>query len=88
MSKAKYEKEFSLLKSHDPVQFTMIDSRTGLNFIVTAGHGYLVVPKDHAHAAFARSICEYGYVGELAYYLEEDCEYTAFLEALGLYTPN
>jgi len=54
----------------------------GYYFIGTAGHGYLVVPKSDIYASVARKICEYGYIGKLAYYLEEDSEYSAFIKAL------
>jgi len=50
--------------------------------IITAGHGYLVVPKTDVYASIAHNIAKYGYNGTLAYYLEEDCEAPAFIKAL------
>ena len=45
---SKYEQELSELKPHDPAQFT--ENYKGYDFIVTAGHGYLIVPKSHQRA--------------------------------------
>ncbi len=78
----KYQEELQSLKSWDEVQFTKIDPRTGYNFITTAGHGYLAVPTDDINAETAKKICNYGFTGKLAYYLEEDCEYSEFLKAI------
>lgn len=80
----KYERELSALKPYDEVQFT--EQLTGkaqeFQFITTAGHGYLVVPKDNTMADIAKRICKYGFVGELAYYLEEDSEASEFIKVL------
>lgn len=75
-----YEKELQMLKSHDEVQGTEKCSRTGLDFIYTAGHGYLVVPKSDKNIVVAEKICDYGYIGKEAIYLEEDCEAPEFIE--------
>ena len=43
----KFEKELQLLKSHDQVQFTHPCSYLpAYNKIITAGHGYLIVPAE------------------------------------------
>lgn len=76
-----YEKELQSLKTWDEVQGTSKDETTGLDFIGTAGHGYLVVPKSNKDANKAKAICHYGFTGHYAYYLEEDCEFFEFLKA-------
>lgn len=79
----KYTREFSTLKPHDPAQFTEELSGGAYEFIVTAGHGYLIVPKGDEYATLASSIKEasaYSYEGELAWYLEEDCDASQFLK--------
>lgn len=78
IEKSIYEKELQKLKPEDEVQVTTIDEVSGLNFIHTAGHGYLVVPKDHKNALAARKICNSSFWGKLAYYLEEDDEASEF----------
>ena len=78
-----YIQEFKQLKSYDEVQFVKtLDN--GYQFITTAGHGYLVVPIDDDNIEFAKSICEYGYIGDRAVYLEEDCEAPRFEKFLEL----
>ncbi len=77
----KYMKDLQSIKEWDEVQSIKLVGR-GYNFITTSGHGYLVVPKNDIYAAKAKAICKYGFVGKLAYYLEEDCEYREFREAI------
>jgi hypothetical protein len=72
-----YQKELQKLKPWDEVQD--IVSREGYDFIYTSGHGYLVIPRSDKYAKLARSICQYGFKGKLAYYLEEDSEAPDFL---------
>lgn len=75
----KFEQEFQELKPYDEVQFQEIDEKTGFPFITTAGHGYLVVPHESFYSILARNVAtNYGYIGKLATYLEEDCEYAEF----------
>lgn len=79
----KYEKELQRLKPHDEVQFS--EQWQGFQFITTAGHGYLVVPKDpDGFPCLASSVMDacgnYGYIGDLAFYLEEDSEAPMFLK--------
>ena len=78
-----YQKELQDFRPYDEIQ-TYKPIGRGYYFIGTAGHGYLVVPKSDPYASVAKKICEYGYVGNLAYYLEEDCEYYQFMKELGL----
>lgn len=79
----KYIQEFKQLKPYDPVQFiTAAIKNKGYDFITTAGHGYLIVPKTNKNAEVAKNIIEYGYEGALAYYLEEDCEAPEFLNKI------
>ena len=82
----KYKNELqgilSLRGIGDRVQYSVIDTLTGCEFIGTAGHGYLVVPKESAMAHIADKICNCGFKGKLAFYLEEDCEYIEFAEAI------
>lgn len=80
----KYTQELASLKSWDTVQGIKPVGR-GYNFITTAGHGYLVVPKDDMYAHIAENIVNYGFVGQHAYYLEEDCEYSEFIQAVKNY---
>jgi len=77
-----YERELQRLKPYDETQGTEIDKATGYNFITTAGHGYLVVPKNDKNAEIAKTLCRCGFIGDLAYYIEEDCEYFDFLNAI------
>lgn len=77
----KYEAELQRLKSWDEVQFT--SSLYGFDFIETAGHGYLVVPRDNPMFYLAKDICKYGFSGQHAVYLEEDCEAGQFLKSIG-----
>ena len=77
-----YKEELQRLKPYDEVQFVEDDTRTGYRFISTAGHGYLAVPHSGTHGVIARKICKYGFIGKLASYLEEDCEYGEFCKAI------
>ena len=54
----------------------------GRQFIETVSHGYLVVPKGHLGYGIAKEIVDYGYQGQLAVYLEEDCEVPEFFSQL------
>ena len=74
----KYEKELSALKPHDGINGT--SKRKGYDFISTYGHGYLVVPKESYCFQNAIGLCQYGFVGKKAVYLEEDCEMPQFLK--------
>lgn len=77
-----YQSELQALKSHDEVQrYYSYDK--GYFKISTSGHGYLVVPKKDKNAKIAKKIVSYGYVGKLAYYLEEDCELPEFFSRIG-----
>lgn len=76
----KYVREFKTLKPEDHVnsiEDCTLDSR--FKFISTAGHGYLVVPRDSMYHFEASKRAVYGYNGALAAYLEEDCEAPEFL---------
>ena len=77
----KYKKELQALKTWDKVQCSK-DIGRGYQFITTAGHGYLVVPKNDGWASVAAKVCEFGFVGKLAYYLEEDSEAPEFMKLL------
>lgn len=75
--------ELQSLKDWDEVQFIDYNEQDkGYPFITTAGHGYLVVRKDDMYADKAKAICKYGFIGERAYYLEEDCEANEFLKQI------
>ena len=78
----KYEKELQELKPWDEVQTSRtlnIGILAGYTFISTAGHGYLVVPKEQPEQyRIASGICKYGFKGKLAVYLEEDSEISQF----------
>ena len=73
----KYEKELQILKPQDEVQG--VYEMDGYMFLSTGGHGYLVVPKEDKNYGLACRVYEYGYMGNLAVYLEEDCEAPEFL---------
>jgi hypothetical protein len=77
MLATKYEVELQRLKDWDEVQYTT--KHAGYDFITTAGHGYLVVPKEDKHYTLARKIANYGFKGRQAVYLEEDYEAGEFL---------
>lgn len=76
-----YQKEFSQLKPNDPIQFSET-IKEGYEFIVTSGHGYLVVPKADCNSSLASEMCKYGFKGQHATYLEEDCEVPDFINAI------
>ena len=78
-----YIKELQELKPWDEIQ-GIEEDKSGYQFIYTAGHGYLVVPKEDKNAGIAGTICKYGFEGQNAFYLEEDCEYSEFLKAIKL----
>lgn len=75
-----YQLELQKLKPDDEIQ--SIEMKKGYQFINTAGHGYLAVPKSDKHYAIAKKIVSYGYKGKLAIYLEEDCEAGEFIKAI------
>ena len=81
----KFETELKKLRPDDIINGTeeFLGSR-GYQFIDTAGHGFLIVPRDNENAPVARRILAdgYGYTGKLAYYLEEDCQAPEFLQAI------
>jgi hypothetical protein len=78
MNKTLFEKELQSLKPWDEVQCTE-ETDKGYAYICTAGHGYLVIPMDDPRIDFAKEVCEYGFIGRLAVYLEEDYEAGEFL---------
>jgi hypothetical protein len=82
MLKTIYEVELQMLKDWDEVQFTT--NYKGFDFIETAGHGYLVVPKNHPKYKTACKISEYGFKGSKAVYLEEDNEAKQFLQKISV----
>ena len=75
-----YELELQELRPDDEVQMSDNCRESGYQFIYTASHGYLVIPLEDQHAALAITLCKYGYNGQLAIYLEEDCEAPAFCD--------
>jgi hypothetical protein len=78
-----YQKELQALKPWDEVQhMNEYGALRGYNKVYTAGHGYLVVPRKDANFKLAESICEYGFKGLHAVYLEEDCELGQFMDAI------
>lgn len=76
-----YENELQKLRPSDKVQFTS-RRMIGYDFITTMSHGYLVVPVADKNYDKALKICKYGFIGSLACYLEEDCEYGEFATTL------
>lgn len=78
----KYQKELQALKPWDEVQCTTwTDHNKGYPFIITAGHGYLVVRKDDMYADRVKP-SQYSFEGKYAYYLEEDCEAGQFIDSI------
>lgn len=81
-----YAREFRALKPNDDI--IAIQPLSFINhhyFITTASHGYLIVDKDDAnHTNALKSISEYSYIGNLAVYLEEDCDASEFLRLSGI----
>jgi len=77
-----FEKELQRLKSHDQIQSTVKCEFSGYDFITTAGHGYLVIPMTDKFAFKALSILKYGFKGDRAIYLEEDCEAPEFIYSI------
>ncbi len=77
-----YEKELQSIKTWDEIQGSeaVHCKANSYQFITTAGHGYLVVPMDDKYIRTAKDIVAYGFVGEHAVYLEEDCEMPEFLK--------
>ena len=79
----KFERELQDLKTWDEVQFTTkLTYCQDYDFINTAGHGYLIIPKNDPYYQEAEKICQYGFKGDLACYLEEDCEVSKFLDLI------
>ena len=77
----KYQKELATFRFGDEIQDYSFDPKDeGYAFIPTAGHGYLVVPVEDRYYEDARKIASFGYQGDHAVYLEEDCEAGEFLE--------
>lgn len=78
-----YKREFQELKPWDEVQLiNQYGALRGYNKLYTAGHGYLIVPKNDQHYNKARELCIYGFKGKKAVYLEEDCELSEFMDYL------
>ena len=79
----KYQRELQQLKPWDEVQgMNQYGALRGYNKIYTARHGYLVVPINDNNIDMAKSICSYGFIGDHAVYLEEDCELGQFMKAI------
>jgi len=83
----KFEKELQELRPEDEIQTTSPtkdNQGREWDFITTAGHGYLVVPTTSSYYCLAKTICKYGYQGDQAIYLEEDCEIKDFFDRLDI----
>lgn len=76
-----YETELQSLKSWDEVQVTH-SLNADYDYIETAGHAYLIVPRSDPNYSKAKKICECGFIGRLAVYLEEDCEWPEFIKLI------
>lgn len=76
-----YQEELQRLRPDDEIE-DQITIENGYDFIGTASHGYLVVPKEDKNYEVAKKIVSYGYTGSEAIYLEEDCEIAEFEEAI------
>ena len=76
----KYQRELQKMRPQDEIQSTQ--DFKGYDFIGTAGHGYLVIPKEDKNYPVAQKIVNYGYKGDLAIYLEEDCEVGEFINLI------
>jgi hypothetical protein len=75
------QRELQALKIWDEVQCTTYpDYYQGYPKIITAGHGYLAVRVDDINAEIAKPFATF--IGKRAYYLEEDCDATSFLDKL------
>jgi hypothetical protein len=92
MKLTKYEddlqRQLNSAGSGDEVQYTERFAMSGYDFIITAGHGFLVVPNDSPDYLLAKKIVKYGHKGLFAIYLEEDDEMPKFLEAAGMAHPT
>lgn len=75
----KYEQKLQSFRPQDEIQQTVDIDDHGYKFILTASHGYLIIPPTDKYAANALHFCKYGYIGKSAIYLEEDCEVPRFL---------
>lgn len=76
-----YKKELQQLRPQDEIQYLRTDNANAeYNFITTAGHGYLVVPITDKHFILSKKHATYA--GQLANYLEEDCDKYNFLEEI------
>ena len=75
------QKELQALKPWDKVEnTTWPDNYQGYPKINKAGHGYLAVYRNDMNAKTAENRATF--FGEKAFYLEEDCDATAFLDAI------
>lgn len=73
---------YNLRNKHDkPVAVKKVH---GYNYIMTEGHGYLVVPRGDPNVGLAVSLCDYGYITNTFVFLEEDSEAPKFLEGIGV----
>jgi hypothetical protein len=80
-----YQNELQNFRPSDQIQSYSIHSWTlDYYFISTAGHGYLVIPKEDKNYNIAVKIANYGYKGDHAVYLEEDCEVGEFIDIISL----
>lgn len=58
-----------------------------LNFIADAGHAWLAVPAELVQA-YGLTPSSFSYYNEGYYYLEEDCDATRFINAVGKFVNN
>jgi len=74
------KKELQNLKTWDTVDYTNFpQSYKGYPKINTYGHGYLAIYKTDKNAHIVENNNLATFTGDLAYYLEEDCDATKFL---------
>lgn len=76
----RYTSELEKLRPDDQVQ--MQYPIHGYIYLDTMAHGYLVIPKNDNNYKIAESIVDYGYIGELGIYLEQDVEMNIFLNKI------
>ena len=85
-----YKNDFEKVRQEraEDMYITYPENYAGYMKINTPSHGYLIVPKNTANqdidsiASRAIEICEYGYITDLAVYLEEDREAALFINTL------
>jgi len=78
----KYEKELKKLKEKENIPNIDYFDYKGYEKITIEGKSYLVIPNDDKNYNLALDICNFGYIGKLAVYLEIEYNAIKFLNSI------